>query len=281
MPAGTRLLQPVAMSDFLEILQQDPPQITRIERALGQLQPEELARLLAKNPLAAFLTDYYFRLLPVNLALKFVEAPDLGANSRITLFSCQLVRHYRSNLERPAGSARVPLIDSYWRNLTAPTFVELYLNLQKSGALEDREAREWLSVVDFAHLSALLESPELDPAQSLALFRNANDRELSELSKNIDLFDFIYRLARRADDRAFIDRLDVYADQIILMRTARAITEDVARRVDASGKLPLATLARLVENSADESFRMALALLEERGLIDPGARETLERLQQT
>jgi hypothetical protein len=268
------------MSDFLEILQQDPPQINRIERALGQLEPAELARLLRRNPLAAFLTDYYFRLLPVNLALKFVEAPDLGAEGRITLFSCQLVRHFRSNVERAAGSPPAPLIDSYWRNLTAPTFVELYSNLRKSGALEDREAREWLGVADFAHLNALLEAPDLDAGLTLALFRETSDRELAELSKNIDLFDFIYRLARRADDRRFIERLDVYADQIILMRTARAITEDVARRADAGGKLPLATLARLVENSADESFRMALSLLEERGLIDPGARETLERLQQ-
>ncbi|MBX7059733.1 MAG: hypothetical protein K1X75_16835 [Leptospirales bacterium] len=266
---------------FMALLEQSPPPIARIERALETMPPAELATVIDRGAPAAIMVDYYFRLLPENLALRFIESAEFDLPTRIHLFNCQLARYYIAAAEALRGGPPGQLIDSYWRFLSEPGFVELYCQLVNTERLDDEDAYEWLKVVDLARLSALLENEVFDGARALQFFRELDNAELQGLGARVDLFDFVYRLARSREDNAFLARLDVHADRIIHLRAARAIAAEVAGRLDSHGRVPLPVVARLIENAGDESFRTALEILEERHLVDHGTVQALSRLQES
>lgn len=277
-PGDTRV---ASAQELIHLLDQSPPPIGRIEAALKSINPAELATVIQRGPALAYQIDYYFRLLPENIALRFIESAEFDAEARIRLFNCQLARYYATAGRKGGQRAPAALIQSYWGFLTESTFVDLITQLWNNQRIEDIDAYEWLKFVDQACLSALLESAEFDRQRALHFFRALSDAQIAELGARIDFFDFVYRLARSEEDSEFLARLDIYADRIIQLRAARAIATEVSQKLDPKGHVPLQVVARLIENSADESFRMAIALLEERGAIEAATVRALEKLQES
>lgn len=251
------------------------PPIARIRQQLELAQPETISDLILENTGLEFMVDYYFRLLPPRLGARIVSDPRFTVRAAICLFFCQQLRR-TANAERADHR-----MEGYWRLVTHEKLTLVLRELLRMG-----EAREGVfSILQYMNrdsLVHLLDDPDVDAGELLELFRELNDGVHQLFSANLDLFDFVCRLASEAGDNDYLEYLSAggFAGLLMEMRIAETLIEEAIGRLaqpdatdttEPNGQtLPLRVLVHLLDDIPRPVRRLVLERLEQLGHIPSG-----------
>ncbi len=267
-------------SELYHLLEQNPPPVNQIKQALESVEPALVAELVENEPEVTFLVDYYFRLLPDHVGARVVSAPEFTLRAALELFNCQILRYQRRSLHSDDYDvAYASMMESYWREVNPEKLTQIFQEMLNLGKSNHFAALMILQQMDLDNLVFMQQQPQFRSKAMLALFKDLGGNVRKLISENLDLFDFVYRLASDVDDQQYLGFLDEFTSFIMEIRIARTLADDAARRADERGKVPLNTLVHLLDGIPDESRRMTLELLRQRGHIDPGLMQGLMQLQ--
>ncbi|MCR9142865.1 MAG: hypothetical protein NXI24_11480 [bacterium] len=259
-----------------QLLQAELPPIARIRQLLEMAQPDTVSDLVQENSGLEFTLDYYFRLLPARLGARIVSAPGFTVTSAVCLFYCQLLR-----ADGESGpirkQSRQYRIEGYWRLVAHEKLIMILRQLLVMGESRDG-VFSILQYMDRDNLVSLLNDDEVDAAALLDLFRELDADIYNLFADNLDLFDFVCRLASEADDEGFLSDLEDqdFAATMMELRIAETLLEEARehlRRLQTNGgrrELPLSVLVHLLDDIPPNVRRMVLERLEQLGHVPMG-----------
>lgn len=268
--------------DLYRLLGEQPPPIARIRNELEAADPAVVAAMLLEEPETVFLMDYYFRLLPREVGARLISDPRFNESAAIELFNCQIIRYFRSNWEsRQYDVAYASILESYWTGVDKEKLARIFGALLQAGKSSHGAALLILRQMNLDSLLFLQQAPGFNSPAMLNLFKELGSGVEQLLQENLDLFDFVYRVAQDLKDQDYLQFLDEFTMFIVQLRVARTLADDIERhaRESPGGKPPLALLVRMLEDMPGSAQRISLELLKQRGLIEPGLAQSLLSLQ--
>jgi hypothetical protein len=136
-----------------------------------------------------------------------------------------------------------------------------------------------LENLDTDNLELLHTLREMKNSAILEIFKGLGKGVTKMISSNLDLFDFIYRLASDMDDHEYLRFLDHYTNIIVQLRIAQSMADLAKTKTDATGKVPLKELVEIIKEVPTPSMEVTLQLLKQRNLIDEKTADSLLALQ--
>ncbi|MCR9141590.1 MAG: hypothetical protein NXI24_05000 [bacterium] len=274
------------MNDFqtttlYKLLGQKLPPIHQIEQELGTIDAGIVADMVASEPEIVFIVDYYFRLLDPKIGARIVSSESFAVGAALELFNCQILRYQRSHLAGEEGYdfAYASMLESYWREVDNTKLTLIFQELLRLGKSNHFAAMLILQQMNLDNLIFMQADANFRSPAMLALFKNLGGNVQKLISENLDLFDFVYRLASDLKDEDYLTFLDEFTGFVMEIRIGRTLADDAAQHLDEHGKVPLNTVVHLLEGIPDESRRITLEIMRQRGHIDPGLMEGLMALQ--
>ncbi len=264
-----------------QLLGQKLPPIHQIEKELGVVEPALIADMISTEPELVFIIDYYFRLLDPKVGARIVSAEDFSVSAALELFNCQILRYQRSHLGGEDGYdfAYASMLESYWREVDNNRLTLVFQELLNLGKSNHFAALLILQQMNLENLIFMQGHSNFRSPAMLTLFKNLGDNVQKLISENLDLFDFVYRLASDLKDDDYLAFLDEFTGFVMEIRIGRTLADDAAQHLDEHGKVPLNTVVHLLEGIPDESRRITLEIMRQRGHIDPGLMDGLMALQ--
>ncbi len=259
-----------------QLLQAELPPIARIRQLLEMAQPDAIAELIQENTGLEFTIDYYFRLLPARLGARIVGSARFSVRAAVCLFYCQLLRSTDEGAG-DSGRKRRHRMEGYWRLVAHEKLTMILRQLLHMG--ESRAGVfSILRYMDRDNLVNLLADHEVDARALLDLFRDQDADVYDLFAENLDLFDFVCRLASEADDDEFLERLSDqgFAATMMELRVAETLIEEAVGHINrlqgASERreLPLSVLVHLLDDIPINVRRLVLERLESLGHVPPG-----------
>lgn len=265
-----------------QLLQADLPPIARIRQLLGMAQPDMISDLIQENTGLEFTLDYYFRLLPARLGARIVSAPGFTVRSAVCLFYCQLLRSDTGDSPKKTKQASAHKMEGYWRLVAHD---KLTLILRQLIQMSESRAGVFsiLQYMDRENLVTLLNDNEIDIAALLDLFRELDEEVYTLFAENLDLFDFVCRLASEVGDNDYLEFLSAggFAAKMMELRIAETLVEEALSHLhrkkgahdahnDSVRELPLSVLVHLLDDIPQNVRRMVLERLEKLGHIPFG-----------
>lgn len=258
------------------LLGESLPPVGRIEQELRAIAPDLVATIIANDSASVFLIDYYFRLLPREIGARIVSDAGFSTEAAIDLFNCQIIRYFRAHLNASDHDlAHSSMLESYWREVSTARIAEVFRSLLRGGSANHGAALMILKEMDLDRLLFLRQSPGFDSPAMLQLLKQLGQNAERMLHQNLDLFDFVYRIASDLKDLEYMRFLDEFTQFIVQLRVARALADDVQKQSQADGQPSLQLLVRMLEGIPGSSRRLALELLRQRGVIEAGLAEGL------
>ncbi|MBI3394953.1 MAG: hypothetical protein HY042_03880 [Spirochaetia bacterium] len=256
-------------TELYGLLNQTYPPVAAIEEELRRTPPAALSELLLSEPECVFIVDYYFRLFPKEIAGSLISNPEFSVDAATELYNCQIIRHYRSLLgKEKSHDGYSSLMDSYWSHVGKERLLQI-LRQQITGKRSDYfSVIMLLQKMDASVLSLLRGEDEHRSHAMLDVFKAMGSSVKTVITSNLDLYDFIYRLALELKDEEYIAFLQDYTNLIVQLRIAENMVMDLQDAKDTTGKIPLKALIEMVPSIPTEALRIALEMMRERGLID-------------
>ncbi|MBX7056882.1 MAG: hypothetical protein K1X75_02360 [Leptospirales bacterium] len=256
-------------SPLYRMLGESLPPIARIEQELRGVSPELVAGIIAGDSAAVFLIDYYFRLLPQSVGARIVSAASFSNEAAIDLFNCQIIRYFRAHLgASDHDMAHSSMLESYWREVSTERIAEIFRSLLRGGGANHGAALMILNEMDLERLLFLRQSPGFDSPAMLNLLKEMGRNAEKLLHDNLDLFDFVYRIAADMRDADYLRFLDEFTQFIVQLRVARTLADDLQRQAESGGKPSLQLLVPMLQDIPASSRRLSLELLRQRAVID-------------
>jgi hypothetical protein len=274
------------MDDFnnttlYQLLGQKLPPIHQIEQELKAIEPAVVAEMITSEPEIVFIIDYYFRLLDPKVGARIVSAESFAVTAALELFNCQILRYQRSHLGGEEGYdfAYASMLESYWREVDNTKLTLVFQELLDLGKNNHFAALLILQQMNLDNLIFMQANPNFRSPAMLTLFKNLGGNVQKLISENLDLFDFVYRLASDLEDADYLAFLDEFTGFVMEIRIGRTLADDAAQHLDEFGKVPLNTVVHLLEGIPDESRKITLEIMRQRRHIDPGLMDGLMALQ--
>ncbi|MEQ9364586.1 MAG: hypothetical protein RIF32_10100 [Leptospirales bacterium] len=256
-----------------QLLRAELPPIARIRQLLEMARPDAISDLIQENAGLEFTLDYYFRLLPARLGARIVGDPRFTVRSAVCLFYCQLLRADGQGGARPHQYR----IEGYWRQVS---HAKLTLILRQLLLMGESRAGVFsiLQYMSRDNLVTLLDDQEVDTGALLDLFRDPDADVYTLFVENLDLFDFVCRLASETGDDDFLNDLSNrdFAATMMELRIAETLVEEARshiQKLQTTGErreLPLSVLVHLLDDIPPNVRRMVLERLEKLGYIPMG-----------
>jgi len=258
------------MSDFYKksalylLLNQQMPSLKKIENELRVVEPSVITELIRNEPECVFILDYYFRLFDPAIGARIVGHPDLDLNALIEMFNCQVIRYYRAHLNlEDYGTAYYSLLESFWKDIGREKMLLLFQNLIKSGESNRLSAVMLLQNMDLGDLKFLQKSQSKGLLDFFKKIQNLDNFLVS----NLDLYDYVYRLALDSDDVEYLRFLDEYTNLAVQLRIAHNFANEAEAHIDSEGKIVFKNLIELIQDVPVESQNLTLEILQRRGFI--------------
>lgn len=262
------------------MINQSFPPIHSIEHELRDIDPTIISTMIRSEPETVFLVDYYFRLLDPTIGGRLLSDASFEVETLGELFNCQVIRYYRRNLDAPNyDESYASIIESYWKFVSRERLIELFRFMIVSGRSAAFSAVLMLENLDTENLQLLRSLQEMKNTAILEVFKGLGKGVTKMISSNLDLFDFIYRLASDMNDLDYLKFLDDYTNIIVQLRIAQSMADVAKSRIDSSGKIPLKSLVELIREVPVTSMEVTLQLLKQRNLIDEKTADSLLALQ--
>lgn len=256
-------------SRLYRLLNQAMPPLHQIEKELRAIRPGLVGDLLLREPETVFIIDYYFRLFDQDLGGGIISAPDFEIGAAVELYNCQVVRYYRSHLNSQDHDFRyASLLESYWSKVEREKLLLILKTLITGGKSNLFSIVMILQGMDISRLNFLSRDANVKSQAMLDLFKNIGDGVFDLIANNLDLYDFIYKIASDLKDEDYVGFLDEYTRFIVQLRIGQTLVEDGRRHADRSGKIPFKDLVEMLPMIPEESLEITLQLFEQKQLID-------------
>ena len=249
---------------------------------MQNIEPALVSQMIAAEPELVFMLDYYFRLLDPQVGARIVSADEFSVASALELFNCQILRYQRTHLAGTEGNydfAYASMLESYWRVVKKEKLTEVFQQLLQLGTNNHFAALLILQQMNLDNLIFMQKDPDFRSPAMLELFKNLGGNVQKLISENLDLFDFVYRLASDLNDEDYLAFLDEFTGFVMEIRIGRTLADDAAKHLDEHGKVPLNTVVHLLDGIPPESRRITLEIMRQRGHIDPRLMDGLMALQ--
>ena len=259
------------------------PPLARMEAELKTISPELVSDLIRAEPDTVFLLDYYFRLMDPSIAARILGHADFHTAAALDLFNCQMIRYYRQNLDSEKhDAAYASLTESYWRVVPKEKLTELFRNLLTTGKSNHAAALMVLQNMDMDNLIYLQQKPEFRSEAMLEFFKELGGDIKKLIVDNVNIYDFVYRLAADLNDNDYLAFLEEFTLFMIQIRIARSMTDEAHALQNNQGKISLSDLVQLLQHIPDNSREMTLQLMQQENLIQAGTVQgLLDALRQT
>ncbi len=241
------------------------PAIKRMEQLLREVEPSLISTIIEAEPETVFILDYYFRLFDTSVGARIVSDPNVSVHVLVELFNCQIVRFYRVNLDESGyNAAYSSLRESYWRDISRERLLELFRTLIATGEGNRLSAVVILQNMDLQDLKMLRK----EQSQSLLeFFKSFQDFE-SVIKDNLNLYDYIYKLALEAGDDDFLRFLDEFTTFIVRLRIAQSFIMEAEDYLGPDGKIPFKQVVEMVRTIPSESLDITLQMLHRQGYVE-------------
>jgi len=261
-------------ADFYQLLNANPPAVHRIHDALRDWNALECSLLLSEEPECVYLIDYYFRLFEPEIGARLINDADFALSAAAELFNCQLIRYYRSLLSEEKSDYS-SLIHSYWKLVDKDRFLEiLRLTMSKDSIFSAVFLLQQVDQLDF------LRNSERFPSGALLDFFKSQGRNLLEyIQNNLDLYDYIYGLARQMKDTEYLHFLDEFTSMVVELRIIGTLAEEHSRKLEPGEKMSLKQLVTFLDSLPASSHTLAMDLLKRRELIEPGTASSMQEFR--
>ena len=193
-----------------QLLGQKLPPVHQIEQELKSIDSAVVSDMIAAEPEIVFLIDYYFRLLDSKVGARIVSAENFAVTAALELFNCQILRYQRSHLGGADNYdlAYASMLESYWREVDKEKLSNVFQELLSLGKNNHFAALLILQQMNLDNLIFMQKDKNFRSPAMLTLFKNLGGDVQKLISENLDLFDFVYRLASDLDDRDYLAFLD-------------------------------------------------------------------------
>lgn len=252
------------------LINQAMPPLHQIETELRTIHPALVADLLVREPETVFIIDYYFRLFDQKLGGGIVSHPEFTVQAAVELYNCQVVRYYRSHLNSTDHDFRyASLLESYWSQVEREKLLLILKQLITGGKSNLFSIVMILQGMDISRLDFLAHDQHVKSMAMLEIFKNIGDGVFDLIANNLDLYDFIYKIANDLQDQDYIAFLDEYTRFIVQLRIGQTLVEDGRQQVDRNtGRIPFKDLVEMLPMIPQESLEITLQLFEQKNLID-------------
>ncbi len=258
-------------SRLYQLINQSMPPLHQIETELRAIDPGLVADLLLTEPETVFIIDYYFRLFDHALGGSILSHPAFEIGAAVELYNCQVVRYYRSHLHSQDHDFRyASLLESYWSHVEKEKLLLILKQLITGGKSNLFSIVMILQGLDISRLDFLARDKNVRSQAMLDLFKNIGDGVFDLIANNLDLYDFVYKIALDLKDQDYVKFLDEYTRFIVQLRIGQTLADDAVGRADAgTGRIPFKDLVEMLPMIPEESLGITLQIFEQKKLIDP------------
>lgn len=269
-------------SDLYAHLNSSLPPVQKIEHALAAMPPGDLSALLTNEPETVFIIDYYFRLFPKELAARLISHPDFSVDAAVELYNCQIIRHFRASLEKKlTDESYASIAGSYWGLVGKEKLLEILRHQFTGKHSAYFSVLMLLQKLDASLLNALARDERIRSKATLEFFKAMGGGVRGVITSNLDMYDFLYKLARDLKDGEYTTFLDDYTRLVVQLRIAETVIQDLEQSRDASGHVRLKALLDTLPSIPEEARRIALEMMRDRGLIDDATLKSVLELEET
>lgn len=263
----------------MTLLNQPFPPIKRIRELLTVIAPGEVAEVLKSEPNASFQLDYYLRLFEPEIGGRIISHPDFTMEALIELFNCQMIRFYGKHLDESSEIAITDdvLLDSFWKELRKEKLLRLFKELITTGKSNIVAAYMLLKSMNQKDMEYI---GKTHAVSILDFFKRTKNNFESFLLNNLELYDFIYKLAREQNDTEYLEFLKQYTRLAMSLRMAQNYADEAEMsNLTPEGTIPLKELVNIIQDAPNETFELTLNILVQRGLVGEGIKNGLLRLK--
>ncbi len=261
-------------SELFRLLNEPIPALHRIERCLREIEPAVVAEMIEAEPEATYIIDYYLRLFEPEVGARIINSNDVPPNTLADLFNCQVIRHYLAAMTQDNARPQPSLLGSYWGHIHRDRMTELFKRLVGTSESARFSAVMILQRMQLADLRFLSED---ETSTVLQYFRGMGPGFADAIARNLDLYDYLYRVAKDRSDRDYLEFLDNYTNFVVQLRVAENLTAEAQLLADEKGQIPLSGLVQLIQGAPDDSAELMLKILVHRGFVSTAmARGLLE-----
>ena len=264
-------------NSLYECLNETFPSFKQIQRVLSEVEPLDISRYIDQDPNSVFTFDYYFRMFQPEVGGRIINHNDFSVINLVELFNCQLIQFYLKHPREDAQSLQIEnLLGSYWSKLEKSRLLNLFQELIATGNNIGVAAYLLLKNLDHDDLHVI---ENLRAREVLEFFKKSRKDFKKFLLNNLDLFDFIHKLARDHNDHEYLDFLNQHTAYAITLRLAENYSEEAEGLLDENGKIPLKELVCLINEIPNDSVELTLEIMVNRGLISPGIMNGIMRFK--
>jgi hypothetical protein len=242
------------------------PALHDIEKMLEETPPGEIGLMIENEPLVIFLLDYYLRLFDPELGGRIVSHPDFTLDQTEDLYSCQLIRYYRSNLTTELDQNYSSIFESYWSRTSKSKLFELFRKML-TGSRNRVYASILLQNFSTDELDLLVKEQSIKSVALLDLFKIMGKHIQEMFRSNFDLFDYILTLAHQLGDTEYLQFLEEFTVFNVRLRIASSYLDDIRLLLDKDGHPPFKELSEMVIGIPREVRQMVLFFFVQEGII--------------
>lgn len=259
-------------SELFALLNEPIPALRKIESCLRVTPPAVLAEMIEAEPESTYIIDYYLRLFEPEVGERFVNAPDMPAPILAELFNCQVIRHYLAAMTVDPARPPPSLKSSYWSHIGRERMTQLFKQLLGKS---DSARFSAVMILQRMELSDLRFLSSAETSTVLDYFRTMGPEFADAIARNLDLYDYLYRVARDRSDGEYLEFLDQYTNFVVQLRVAENLTQEAQRLAEADGMIPFRNLVALVEGAPPDSIELMLKILVHRKFVSEETAKSL------
>lgn len=249
-----------------KLLNEPVPKFKEIEKLIEKIHPALISNEIQKDVGFAYLMNYYFKVIDEKIVRSIINHPMFSDKALVELFYCHI-----GSIQKDILSKQKPpeLLSYYWKYLSKAQYAILLKDtIQKSWFLEP--AKNLLQNVDLVHIKLLTQSGKIQPSSILNLFKELGDKIKKLFSEDIHFYDYVFELASKESDSAFLEFLENYTFVFVQLRIASTFVQEMQQSLQKSKKEKpsIQELVSLFSQVPPDSLEVTLEIFIEKGWVN-------------
>lgn len=259
--------------DRLQKLLESPiPKFKQIEEEFSVVPPALLSVEILKDPVFAYLVDYYFRFIDEQVVRRIIQNPMFEPKALGELLFCNITSNAKSKMQNAPSKG---VFESYFKYADKAQIAILFKALVKRTSSHDL-AKEMIQKMDLNHLKMMTKSNTL-PKDAVFLFFKKLGKDLHTLvTHDMNYYDFVFDLASNVNDQEYLQFLEEYTIVMVQIRVAQTFLHQLEELGREKNKKPgLVEIQSMLESIPTDCLELTLDIFKEKGFISEQERENL------
>ncbi|MCG9875056.1 MAG: hypothetical protein MH321_09745 [Leptospiraceae bacterium] len=254
----------VYFSELLELVYAPLPKLKQIEKTIELVHPATISTEIEKNVGFAYMMDYYFRIIDLNLVKSILQNPLFSHEALTELFYCQITSIHKAKLlKRPIPE----LISSYWKSLSKAQYAILLKDsIHRTYNLGP--AKDLLSKIELVHIKLLTGSGGVSANRMLNLFKSLGSDIKKVFSEDMNIYDYAFDLAVEQSDNDFLAFLEEYTILFVQLRIVSSFTSEMESLIQKNGgRLNYSEVFQFFSNIPLDAIELTLEIFQDKNWL--------------